>query len=169
MAITWFGGTDTSWAESGGLALGAVTGNVYTDLSKATQLTDLRDKDGNTVTTVVTMVNGHYYFGVNNHPGNVVVDFGAGPYIVYPSDLGDRLATVESLVAALRATPTTGRPPPSTPPVSTSPPPTAPAATSTPATPPAPASAARTPPPPSRPPRPPPVSPRPPRPACSPR
>jgi hypothetical protein len=110
MAITWFGGTDTSWAESGGLALGAVTGNVYTDLSKATQLTDLRDKDGNTVTTVVTMVNGHYYFGVNNHPGNVVVDFGAGPYIVYPSDLGDRLATVESLVAALRATPTSGVP-----------------------------------------------------------
>lgn len=108
MAITWFGGTDTSYAEQGGFALSGVTGLVYTDLSKTTQLTDLRDKDGNSATSVVTLANGHYRFGVNNHPGNVVVDFGAGPYIVYPSDLGDRVASLEALVAALPSTVTSG-------------------------------------------------------------
>ncbi len=100
MAVTWFGGSSTSYAENGGLSLGVVSAlGVWADRAKTVPLTDLRDGSGGTVSTVTTAPNGHFYFGVNAHPGTVYVDFGLGPYAVDPIDVADRLVTAEAALA----------------------------------------------------------------------
>lgn len=97
MAVTMFGGADTSYAENFGAVLGLVTGSVFADFAETVALTDLRAADGTTVTTAVTTdARGHYKFGVNNHNTSVYVDFGLGPKIVLPADVAERLAALEA-------------------------------------------------------------------------
>lgn len=107
MAVTIYGGSDTSYAENLGAALGLVTGTVWADFEKTQPLTDLRDANGNVTTAVTTATNGHYKFGVNGWNKAVYVDFGLGPYLVQPADLGDRLVLAETTLATLAAQVTT--------------------------------------------------------------
>jgi hypothetical protein len=103
MSVTIFGGSDTSYADNNGAPLGSVTGTVWEDEAKASPLTDLRDANGNTTNVVTTAPNGHYKFGVNGWTGSVFVDFGLGPYRVWPADVADRLVAAEALLTAQAA------------------------------------------------------------------
>lgn len=95
--VTMYGGSDTSYAENGGIALGIVTGNVYQDFAKTLPITTLTLADGSTAATQVTTTrDGHYKFGVTGWNKGVYVDFGIGPFLVLPADMADRIVALES-------------------------------------------------------------------------
>jgi hypothetical protein len=100
MAVTWYGGSVTSYAEVNGAAVNGVNSNVYTDEALTNRLSDLRDKDGNVTDHVTTASNGHYKFGINGYSGVVYLNFGNGTFADQPRDVGDRLVAVETALSS---------------------------------------------------------------------
>lgn len=109
---TLYGGSDTSYVESNGVPLGHLTMNVYAARNGGSPITTLVSValDGTTspATSVVSDALGFYEFGVvGTSPGGpVYLDSGLpGTYRkkVFPSDLADRVVSMETNLASIVA------------------------------------------------------------------
>jgi hypothetical protein len=105
MTTTWYGGTDTSYAENGGVPLRGIHSGVWADRAKTVPLSGIRDSGGAPATDVISdPVTGHYDFGVDDFEDTVYLDFGAGTYAVEPRDLGTKLGGIKADLATLTTT-----------------------------------------------------------------